>query len=161
LEQANTGMVGHDAGAPVSTIVGLGSTQRLVEARLELDGGPVGRRDRVLPFLWGHFGVPTQEEWDNPTATLDARRKFGLVILGGQVWMIVDIGLRMLLPKELAAAMGLPPEYDLTVDAHGRAISKTHQTQMIGNMVSPPPAAALIAANCPDLNENPEAKEAA
>jgi DNA (cytosine-5)-methyltransferase 1 len=65
--------------------------------------------------------------------------------------MIVDIGLRMLMPKELAAAMGLPPEYDLTVDCNGDPISKTNQTQMIGNMVSPPPAAAHIAANCPDL----------
>lgn len=160
LEQANTGMVGHEAGVPVSTIVGLGSTQRLVEARLELDGGPIGRRDKVLAFLWSHFGLPTQDEWDAPAATLDARRKFGLVILGDQVWMIVDIGLRMLLPKELAAAMGLPAEYDLATDVNGNPVSKTHQTQMIGNMVSPPPAAAMIAANCPGLIQ-PERKEAA
>lgn len=159
LEQANTGMVGHEAVAPVSTIVGLGSTQRLVQARLELDGGPVGRRAKVLEFLWAAFGLPTQDEWDNPTATLDARRKFGLIILGGQVWMIVDIGLRMLMPSELAAAMGLPAAFDLTVDAYGHPISKTHQTQMIGNMVSPPPAAALIAANCPDLIEPLEERE--
>jgi DNA (cytosine-5)-methyltransferase 1 len=159
LEQANTGMVGHPATAPVSTIVAgggpksgwAGATQRLVAARLEQDGGPIGRRDKVLEFLWRHAGLPTVEEWENPTATLDARRKFGLVIIDGVTWMIVDIGLRMLTPAELAAAMGLPPEYDLSVDFAGKAISKTHQTQMIGNMVSPPPAAALIAANCPDL----------
>jgi len=163
LEQANTGMVGHPATSPVSTIVAGGgadcgwggATQRLIEARLELDGGSVGRRAAVLGFLWAHFGVPTSEEWAEPTATLEARKKFGLVILGDQVWMIVDVGLRMLTPAELGAAMGLPPEYDLASDAHGRPVSKTHQTQMIGNMVSPPPAAALIAANCPHLIEQP------
>jgi DNA (cytosine-5)-methyltransferase 1 len=159
LEQANTGMVGHPATDPVSTIIAgggpqsgwAGATQRLVEARLEQDGGEIGRRARVLEFLWRHAGLPTLEEWADPTGTPEARVKFGLVILDGQVWMIVDIGLRMLTPAELAAAMGLPPEYDLSVDFAGKAISKTHQTQMIGNMVSPPPAAALIAANCPDL----------
>lgn len=167
LEQANTGMVGHPATAPLSTIVGgggpeigWGPTQRLVEARLEQDGGPVGRRGKVLEFLWRHAGLPTLAEWADPTGTLEARRKFGLVIIDGQTWMIVDIGLRMLTPGELAAAMGLPPEYDLAHDIHGKAVSKTHQTQMIGNMVSPPPAAALIAANCPDLCR-PEEKVAA
>jgi DNA (cytosine-5)-methyltransferase 1 len=34
LEQANTGMVGHDVREPVSTIIGKGSTQRLVSANL-------------------------------------------------------------------------------------------------------------------------------
>lgn len=160
LEQANTDMVGHELPAPVSTIVGKGCTQRLIEARLELDGGPVGRRAAVLEFLWSHFGVPTAEEWADPAATLQARLKFGLVMIQGSAWMIVDIGLRMLTPGELAAAMGLPAEFDLAADVHGRPISKTHQTQMIGNMVSPPPAAALIAANCPDLIQ-PEHRKAA
>lgn len=166
LEQANTDMVGHELPAPVSTIVGKGCTQRLIEARLGLDGGPIGRRDLVLDFLWSHFGVPTEAEWLDPAGTLAARLKFGIVMLGRErigsaegvtaerqvdIWLIVDIGLRMLTPGELAAAMGLPAEFNLATDVHGRAISKTHQTQMIGNMVSPPPAAALIAANCPDL----------
>jgi DNA (cytosine-5)-methyltransferase 1 len=157
LEQANTGMVGHDAREPVSTIIAGGksgwggATQRLVEARLELDGGPVGRRAQVLEFLWEHFGMPTPEEWADPTGTLDARRKFGLVILDNLVWMIVDIGLRMLTVGEMMAASGLPSWMDLSRDYHGRPVSKTHQTQMIGNMVHPDPCCALIATQCPDM----------
>jgi len=157
LEQANTGMVGHDAREPLSTIIAGGksgwggATQRLIEARLELDGGPIGRRAQVLASLWEHFGVPTPEEWADPTGTLDARRKFGLVILDGAVWMIVDIGLRMLTVGEMAAASGLPSWVDLSRDVHGSPVSKTHQTQMIGNMVHPDPCAALIATQCPDL----------
>jgi len=153
LEQANTGMVGHEAVEPLSTIVGRGTTQRLVEAQLAREGGPTGRRAAVLEFLWRHAGEPTEAEWADPLATHAGRLKFGLVVIEDQVWMIVDIGLRMLLPKELAAAMGLPPEYDLGVDVYGQKVSKTHQTQMIGNMVSPPPAVALIRANCPHLVE--------
>lgn len=166
LEQANTGMVGHDARSPVSTIIAGGdsgwggATQRLVQARLELDGGAVGRRGEVLAFLWQHFGLPTAEEWADPTGTLAARKKFGLVLLGGAVWMIVDIGLRMLTVPEMAAAQGLPADHDLSRDAHGRPISKTHQTQMIGNMVCPGPCAAMIQAQCPDLCPSEERKAA-
>jgi DNA (cytosine-5)-methyltransferase 1 len=117
LEQANTGMVGHSVRRPFSTIVEKGCTQRLIEARLELEGGPIGRRAKVLAFLWSHAGPPTPAEWADPTGTLQARLKFGLVILQGpdgpQVWMIVDIGLRMLKARELAGAMGLPRDVDL------------------------------------------------
>lgn len=153
MEQANTGMVGHHAKSPLSTIVGRGTTQRLVEYALELEGGASGRRAEVLAFLWTHFGEPTDADWADPAGTHAARLKFGLVLLDGAVWMIVDIGLRMLMPGELAAAMGLPADYDLSIDAQGRPVSKTNQIQMIGNMVSPPPAVALIRANCPHLIE--------
>jgi DNA (cytosine-5)-methyltransferase 1 len=153
--QANTGMVGHDAAEPFSTIVGKGCTQQLVEARLALEGGPIGRRAQVLEWLWSHAGVPTAAEWDDPAATLQGRLKFGLVLIGGAVWMIVDIGLRMLAPDELAAAMGWDG-YDLSTDVLGRAVSKVQQTEMIGNGVPKRWAAAHIAANCGFLRE-PEA----
>lgn len=151
MEQANTGMTGHDLRAPCSTIVGgggsehgWGTTQRLVEARLELEGGPVGRRAQVLAFLWAHFGAPTDAEWLDPLATREGRLKLGLVTIRGQVWMIVDIGLRMLVPRELAGAMGHSDDFDLEHDAYGRPISKTDQTHLIGNMVEVEAAAALI-----------------
>jgi DNA (cytosine-5)-methyltransferase 1 len=159
--QANTGLIGRAATDPLSTIVQLGSTQQLIETALALEGGPVGRRAQVLEFLWRHFGPPTPDEWRDPAATLQGRLKFGLVVIDELIWMIVDIGLRMLKPSELAAAMGLRPGFDLSVNALGEPVSKTHQIQMIGNMVSPPPAIAMIRANCPDLIEPQDWKEAA
>lgn len=75
--------------------------------------------------------------------------------------MIVDIGLRMLTVGEMAAAMGLPPGHDLSRDAYGQPISKTAQTQMIGNMVCPGPCAAMIRAQCPDLVPDNEQRRAA
>ena len=150
LEQAATGLVGHAATEPVSTIVGKGCTQRLIQARLELEGGPQGRRGDVLAFLWSHFGEPSAEEWADPAGTLKARLRFGLVILSGQTWMIVDIGLRMLKARELGGAMGLPAGIDLEFDVHGRPINTTDQVNMIGNMVCPGLVEAVAIANAPD-----------
>ena len=164
LEQAATGLVGHEAREPVSTIVGKGCTQRLIEARLEQEGGGVGRRADVLAFLWSHFGAPTPEEWADPAGSLRARLRFGLVILGGaddrQVWMIVDIGLRMLKAKELGGAMGLPPDVDFETDVFGRPITTTDQVNMIGNMVCPGMVRAVALANAPDW-DIPTTEEAA
>lgn len=154
VHQANTGMVGRDCTDPASTITLKGSTQQLVQARLSLEGGEVGRRGQVLAFLWDQFGAPTEAEWADPTGSVEARLKFGLVILaapdgGTAVWMIVDIGLRMLTPMELMGAMGFSgADADLSLDVFDRPVSRTDQTHMVGNGVSRGVVAALIAANC-------------
>lgn len=158
MEQANTGVVGHEASAPVSTILAAGSHQRSVQLSLEaLEGEPGSRRAEVLTFLRQHFGDPTEAERADPLATAQGRLRFGLVIVPnaqgvGEVWQIADIGMRMLTPRELYGAQGFPGDYviDRTVD--GRRLTKTAQTRMAGNSVSPPPAAALIAANDPLLS---------
>lgn len=148
LEQANTGMVGHSPAAPVSTIVGKGCTQRLVEVRLEAVEAQAGRRRRqVLEFLFHHFGEPTESEWADPVATPTGRLRFGLVILAGTVWQIADIGMRMLVPRELFNAQGFPPDYIIDRTAKGEPVTKTAQTSMAGNSVSPPPAEATLRAN--------------
>lgn len=150
MEQANTGVVGHDAREPVSTIVGKGCTQRLVTIDFAgLHPEPGSRRRDVLDFLWKHFGQPTSAEWSDPLSTAAARLKFGLVVLDGTVWQISDIGLRMLTPRELFGAQGFPADYIIDRGADGRTITKTAATSMAGNSVSPPPAAALLAANLP------------
>lgn len=154
LEQANTGMVGHSVENPMSTIVGggdsgWGATQRLIEAVLsEADGG---RRRDVLAFLWEHFGTPTEAEIADPLATAQGRLRFGLVVVEGVVYQIVDIGMRMLTPRELYSAQGFAPHYviDITL-ANGKPLTKTAQTRMAGNSVSPPPARALLRANLPE-----------
>ncbi|MDB5448077.1 MAG: methyltransferase [Phenylobacterium sp.] len=155
MEQANTGMVGHPMERPLSTIVGgggehvgWGSTQRLIEVGMvpANDDGSSARQ-RVIEFLWEHFGEPTEGEWADPTGSPGARLKFGLVILGGAVWQIVDIGMRMLVPRELFNAQGFPPTYIIEVTFDGRPVTKTAQTSMAGNSVSPPPAEASLRAN--------------
>ena len=53
--------------------------------------------------------------------------------------------MRMLDPEtELARAMGLHPGFVLNRDAAGRHVTKTKITKMIGNMVHPDVAEALL-----------------
>jgi len=65
-------------------------------------------------------------------------------------YVIVDIGMRMLTPRELARAQGFPDSYVLAANYNGRTLNETEQRRMIGNSVSPFPAAALVRANIID-----------
>jgi DNA (cytosine-5)-methyltransferase 1 len=65
--------------------------------------------------------------------------------------VIVDICLRMLEPRELYNAQGFPSTYIIDRGHDGRVFSKSKQVKMVGNSVSPPPAIALLNANCSHL----------
>lgn len=151
MEQANTGVVGHAADEPVSTILAAGCHQRPVECEIEPASSDEGsRRSQVLAFLHKHFGEPTDAEAADPAATLMGRLRHGLVLIGKTVWQIADIGLRMLTPRELYNAQGFPRDYIIDRTANG-TLTKTAQTRMAGNSVCPPWAAAIIRANDPLL----------
>lgn len=83
-----------------------------------------------------------------PLATVTSRDRFGLVTIHGQDYQIVDIGLRMLAPRELFRAQGFPDSYIIGDDpAQGLTLTKSAQVRMCGNSVCPPMAKALILAN--------------
>ena len=73
-----------------------------------------------------------------------------LLEIGGALWYISDITMRMLAPKELYAAMGFPPDYIIDRDYTGKAYPKTQQVARCGNAVCPPMARAVVAANMPE-----------
>lgn len=73
-----------------------------------------------------------------------------LLSIGGALYYIADIGLRMLSPRELYNAMGFPPDYIIDHDAAGKPYPKTQQVARCGNAVCPPMAAAVVAANLPE-----------
>ncbi|WP_052692291.1 DNA cytosine methyltransferase [Teredinibacter purpureus] len=64
-------------------------------------------------------------------------------------YVVVDIGLRMLAPKELFKAQGFDDEYIHDRDEDGKRISATNQVKMCGNSVSPNVASALVESNYP------------
>lgn len=70
--------------------------------------------------------------------------------INGQDYFISDIGLRMLVPKELYAAQGFPVDYVIERDYTGKAYPKTEQVARCGNAVCPPMATALVKANLPE-----------
>ena len=69
----------------------------------------------------------------------------------GVDYRIVDIGLRMLTPRELFDAQGFPHDYIIDVDTDGRAYPKSEQVARCGNAVYPPIPTALVRANLPEL----------
>ena len=73
--------------------------------------------------------------------------RFGLVMVHGEPYEIVDIGMRMLQPRELFRAQGFPESYVIDHTPSGRQLTKTVQIRCCGNSVCPPLAAALVRAN--------------
>lgn len=89
----------------------------------------------------------------DPAPTITTRDRMGLVTVHGVDYQIVDIGLRMLTPRELFDAQGFPPDYIIDVDADGNVYPKSEQVARCGNAVCPPIPTALVRANLPELCE--------
>ncbi len=112
---------------------------------LTAGGGHVGE---VRAFLVKYYSEGGQlQECKEPLHTIPTKERFGLVTVHGEEYQIVDIGMRMLTPRELARAQGFPDDYILDPVVNGKPLSKTAQVRMIGNSVCPPLARALLVAN--------------
>ena len=99
-------------------------------------------------FLVKYYGSDQDPRIDSPLHTLASKPKFGLVTvsIAGEVYAIIDIGMRMLVPRELLLAQGFPATYSID-EIDGKKVSKSAQVAMIGNSVCPPLARALVSAN--------------
>ena len=75
-----------------------------------------------------------------------------VILLGiGEGWfLLADIGLRMLIPRELYRANGFPDDYKIDRDYLGNEYKKSKQVARCGNAVPPPFAEALVRANLPE-----------
>lgn len=113
----------------------------------------------VRAFLIKYFGTDQDPRLNEPMHTVTSKHRFGIVTVHGQDYQIVDIGMRMLTPRELFRAQGFPESYiiDRGVSVAGPGqpqnlfsfpvmLSKTAQVRMCGNSVSPHPAEALVRA---------------
>jgi DNA (cytosine-5)-methyltransferase 1 len=190
FEQANGGFYdgqGRPADAPMSTITAAGSNQQLVMAycvKYYSSGGQwqgLGEPMHTLPTK-GRMGLvqavqvpadclaPEHRERARKCAALlhthlpeHFPEAADMVLMGD--WVLVDITLRMLKPRELYRAQGFPADYviheipdpavlfkDGLQAAHPLQVpriplSATAQVRMCGNSVSPPQAEALVRAN--------------
>lgn len=84
---------------------------------------------------------------NEPMHTIPTKDRMGLVTIRGEDYAIVDIGMRMLQPRELFAAQGFPPSYVIDLEVNGKPLTKEAQVRMVGNSVCPPLACAIVAAN--------------
>jgi DNA (cytosine-5)-methyltransferase 1 len=101
----------------------------------------------VRAFLLKYYGSDQDPRLQEPLHTITTRDRFGLVTVRGEEYQIVDIGLRMLSPRELFRAQGFQDNYIIDRDAAGKPINKTNQVARCGNSVCPPIAEALVRAN--------------
>ncbi len=106
------------------------------------------RSEQVRAFLIAYYGNEADGgALTEPLRTISTRDRFGLVTVHGVDYEIVDIGMRMLTPRELYRAQGFPDTYAIDTGADGRPLTKTAQVRMCGNSVCPPMAEALVRAN--------------
>ena len=106
----------------------------------------------VCAFMVKYYsGEGSGSSCADPAPTITTKDRLGLVTVHGQDYQIVDIGLRMLTPRELFDAQGFPPDYIIDVDADGKAYPKSEQVARCGNAVCPPIPTALVRANLPEL----------
>lgn len=110
-----------------------------------------GHFGEVRAFLIKYYGDATGQDIKNPLDTVTTKDRFGLVTIAGVDYQIVDIGLRMLEPKELYGCQGFPDDYIIDKDYEGKEYPRSEQVRRCGNAVCPPIPAALVRANLPEL----------
>lgn len=110
-----------------------------------------GHFGEVRAFLIKYYGDATGQDIEQPLDTVTTKDRFGLVTIEGIDYQIVDIGLRMLEPKELYGCQGFPDDYIIDHDYTGKTYPRSEQVKRCGNAVCPPIPAALVKANLPEL----------
>ncbi len=110
-----------------------------------------GHFGEVRAFLIKYYGQGTGQDIEEPLDTVTSRDRFGLVTIEGVDYQIVDIGLRMLEPKELYGCQGFPDDYIIDHDYTGKTYPRSEQVRRCGNAVCPPIPAVLVRANLPEL----------
>ncbi len=105
----------------------------------------------VRAFLLKYYGTATGQAADEPIHTITTKDRIGLVTIHGQDYQIVDIGMRMLRPRELFNAQAFPPDYIIDRDCDGKPFTQAEQVAKCGNSVSPVIPTAIVRANVPEL----------
>lgn len=120
-----------DLQEPVATVTSRGQHQALVHA-----------------FLMKFYSEGGQwSAMPDPMPTVVTKDRMALVTVRGEPYVIADIGMRMLQPRELFRAQGFPDSYKIDITIDGKPITKTAQVGMCGNSVCPDVAAAIVRAN--------------
>ncbi|MGR0174596.1 DNA cytosine methyltransferase [Pseudomonas aeruginosa] len=106
----------------------------------------------VAAFLMKYHGMGENiRPLDEPVSTVTTKDRLALVTvwISGSPYVIVDIRLRMLKPRELYRAQGFPDSYIIERGHNGQRFTLSQQVHMCGNSVSPNTMAAYARANDP------------
>ena len=136
-------------------------TAHLMTMRNNMDGQPIdeplttiscsgAHHAEVQAFLAKYFSTGAAKSVNEPLDTVTTKDRFALVTIHGEEYIITDIKMRMLQPRELFNAQGFPRDYVIDHDADGHPYVKSKQVARCGNAVTPPVATALVRANLPE-----------
>lgn len=164
----------NSAGEPMRTQLAevKGGHFQLVQAFLATVTGQGRKFAQVQAFLQKYYGEGGQDQQvKDPLHTIPTKSRFGLVTVHGQQYQISDIGMRMLIARELYRGQGFPESYIIQIEVWVRRgkkkkltlvpLSQEAQIRMCGNSVCPPLASAIVHANVPEMARwvNGERKE--
>lgn len=165
------GVVGEKVGEPLPTVTAIDHNAVCAAHVVKFKGGEVGTQPTeplptqtssgVFAVCRAHLAKMRSGDdlghWPEIRALLNeycgyalAEDDVLLLEIGGALYYIADIGLRMLSPRELYNAMGFPPDYIIDRDYMGNEYKKSAQVARCGNAVCPPVASALVRANLPE-----------
>jgi DNA (cytosine-5)-methyltransferase 1 len=153
---------GHPVSRPMSTVTTQDHHHLVTSHVMKLRGSNVGsaadsplhtvsaqgqHHAEVRAFLMKYYGSPQDPRLEQPLSTVTTKDRFGLVTVRGEDYQIVDIGMRMLSPRELFRAQSFPESYVINPEVDGAPLTKTAQVRMCGNSVPPVMSEALVRAN--------------
>lgn len=160
--------------APLNTVSAGGNHAAMVSAHISRQFGastgsdmndPIGtitangagKAAIVAAFIAKYYGTDGAPGMNEPMHTDTTKDRFSLVTveIDGQTFVIEDIGMRMLTPRERFRAQGFPDSYQIETgtdeNGHEISLSQSAQGRMCGNSVCPGLARALVEANTPEL----------
>lgn len=150
--------------APTATAGGThyGEVRVTLVSKEALDPAYAASAVKTCAFLVKYFGTGVARRLDEPLGTITTKDRIGLVEVilvrvGDQEWVLADIGMRMLTPRELFLCQGFRSTYEIEQVPVRTALglssltklTKKAQTRLVGNSVPPNVAAAIIRANLP------------
>ena len=156
---------GSAADAPLDTVTAKDHnslvTAHIMTMRNNMDGQPIdeplttiscsgAHHAEVQAFLVKYFSTGAAKSVNEPLDTVTTKDRFALVTIHGEEYIITDIKMRMLQPRELFNAQGFPSDYIIDHDADGHPYVKSKQVARCGNAVTPQVPAALVRANLPE-----------
>ncbi|MFU7815983.1 DNA cytosine methyltransferase [Pseudomonas aeruginosa] len=143
------------ADEPLHTVSAGGTHHGLVSAEMVASSLTPEQLDGALwvsAFLMRYHSTGGQwAKLDDPLTTITTKDRLALVTvwISGSPYVIVDIRLRMLKPRELYRAQGFPDSYIIERGHNGQRFTLSQQVHMCGNSVSPNTMAAYARANDP------------
>lgn len=105
----------------------------------------------VAAFLIKYYSGGVPKPVDMPIDTVTTLERFALITVDGVDYIITDIKMRMLEPRELYDCQGFPHDYIIDmIREDGKPYQRAEKVAKAGNAVTPPVAAALVRANLPE-----------